>query len=375
LRVVLIGPVYPYRGGIAHYTAMLARALAERHETLVISFQRQYPGWLYPGKSDRDPSQTPLRVEAEYTLDPLDPRTWRRAARRAIEFGADLVVMQWWTTFWAPAFGSLARRLRQAGMPVTFIIHNVLPHETRPWDRTLARWVLSPAASLVVQSSREQTRLRTLGLPAPVTLAPMPLFTGLSGLPVPRDDARSRLGLPPDAAVALFFGVVRPYKGLACLLEAVALLRNAGTPVQLLVVGQIWEGKDDYLRQIARLRLDELVTLDDRYIPDEELPALFGAADVFVAPYIDGTQSAALNTALAFGLPAVATQILVDGANPPDPGLVTVPSYDAPALATAILAVLRRHRESRPAAICGWDALVRALELTVPAESSHVAPN
>ena len=111
MKFVLVGPVYPYRGGIAHYTTMLAQTLAKRGSQFhVVSFRRQYPRWLYPGKSDRDPSQEPLRVNAEYLLDPLYPWTWWQTARRIAEWKPDVVIFQWWTTFWAPAFAALAFR-------------------------------------------------------------------------------------------------------------------------------------------------------------------------------------------------------------------------------------------------------------------------
>jgi glycosyltransferase involved in cell wall biosynthesis len=129
VRLSIVGPVYPYRGGIAHYTMHLARKLiACGHEIQVISFYRQYPAWLYPGESDKDPSDNPMIVPAEYLLAPLLPWTWVKAARRIREFEPDIVVIQWWTTFWAPAFWLLAKWLRNRGLQVIYMIHNVLPN-------------------------------------------------------------------------------------------------------------------------------------------------------------------------------------------------------------------------------------------------------
>ena len=142
----MIGPVYPYRGGIAHFTSALAEAIAgEGHEIKIISFKRQYPKFLYPGKSDRDPSAEVRPVAAEFILDPLYPWTWDKARQEIVKFEPELVVFQWWTTFWAPAYGSMARGLKKAGIKHVFLIHNVLPHEVRPWDRPLAQYALSTA--------------------------------------------------------------------------------------------------------------------------------------------------------------------------------------------------------------------------------------
>jgi len=363
VKVALVGPVYPYRGGIAHYTTMLARALAEKHETLVVSFRRQYPSWLYPGKTDRDPSREPLRVEAEYLLDPLYPWTWRRTANRIAAFGPDVVVLQWWTTFWAPAFGVLTWLLRRRSLKVVFLIHNLLPHEPAPWDRWLARAVLGQASSFIAQAPGERNRLLALLPNAQVRLCPMPAFHDLAGRRLPRAEARRRLGLPAESLVLLFFGIVRPYKGLKHLIDAVAILRDSGQPATLLVAGEFWGGKAEYQQQIAQLDLTDHVVLDDRYIPNEELPVFFAAADVFVAPYVSGTQSASLRTALAFGLPAVVTDAIAGDLPAGAPGVQVAPAGDAAALAEGV----RRAGVDPGTAPCpppelGWRDVVAEIE-------------
>jgi glycosyltransferase involved in cell wall biosynthesis len=363
VRVALVGPVHPYRGGIAHYTTMLARALAEKHETLVISFRRQYPDWLYPGKTDQDPSRAPLRVDAEYLLDPFYPWTWQRTANRIAGFGPDVTVLQWWTTFWAPALGALAWLLRRRGLKVVFLLHNVLPHEPAPWDRWLARAVLGQTNSFIAQAPGERDRLLALLPNAQVRLCPMPAFHELAGQRLPRAEARRRLGLPAEALVLLFFGIVRPYKGLKHLIDAVAILKDSGQPAILLVAGEIWAGKAAYQQQAARLGLTDHVVLDDRYIPNEELPAFFAAADVFVAPYVSGTQSASLRTALAFGLPLVVTDAIAGDLPAGAPGAQVVSAADAPALAVGV----RRAVADADWAPCapaehGWGNVVAEIE-------------
>lgn len=369
MRVVLIGPVYPYRGGIAHYTAMLARALAERHETLVISFKRQYPGWLYPGKSDRDPSQRPLRVEAEYVLDPVDPRTWRHAARRATEFGADLVIMQWWTTFWAPAFGVLARLLRRQGHRVVFVIHNVLPHEARPWDRAVARGALRAGHGFVVSTEQEKSNLLAVLPDTPqsgVVVRPHPVYDMFAAdAPAPRE-ARERLGLPGNAPVLLFFGLVRPYKGLMHLIEALREVRSLGLDFHLVVAGEFWEDKRTYLEALERTGLVAHVTVVDRYIPDEELSLYFSACDAVVLPYVHATQSGVAQLAIGFNRPVIGTSV---GDLPQMSGLgesvILVPPANSQALAQAIVGFLRnRPRSGAPvhAPRREWADLVAGIE-------------
>ena len=361
MKLVLVGPVHPLRGGIAHYTALLARALtAQGHTVLVVSFRRLYPRWLYPGDSDRDPSAQPWRVEAEYLLDTLWPPSWWQAAARIHRFGPDLVVLQWWTTFLAPAWWVLARQLRRAGLRLAFLIHNVLPHEPRPGDAWLARRVLRLAQAFLVQSEAELTRLRVLLPEAQARVATLPVFGGFTDGAVPGEEARRRLGLPEAAGVILFFGIVRPYKGLGVLLEAMAQLHRGGQPAHLLVAGEFWEDQRSYAQTIERLGLEAFVHLTGRYVPNEEVGLYFSAADVFAAPYVGGTQSAAVKVALAFGLPVVTTRA-ADVAG--QPGHRVVAPGDAGALADALHAMLQSSplHTTVPPAADGWDDLAAAV--------------
>ena len=147
LTFALIGPVYPYRGGIAHYTTLLARVLrAAQNGVLLVSFKRQYPRWLFPGRSDKDPSQQPLTADdPHYWIDSLNPLTWLTAFQRIRRVRPDVLVLQWWTPFWTPVWLTLllANKLL-LGSRVCVICHNVLPHETRPWSP----WARAPGAAL-----------------------------------------------------------------------------------------------------------------------------------------------------------------------------------------------------------------------------------
>ena len=160
MRIVLINPIYPYRGGVAYQTTLLERSLrANNHEVLVISFQRQYPCWLYPGSSDQDPSKCTLRSEAEFLLDPIYPWTWYKTRQRIKEFFPHQVVFQWWTTFWAISFANLSAYCRRNRIHVAFILHNVQPHEQRLWDAWLVRSALQNGNTIIAQNPTEARRL------------------------------------------------------------------------------------------------------------------------------------------------------------------------------------------------------------------------
>jgi D-inositol-3-phosphate glycosyltransferase len=370
MNLILIGPVHPYRGGIAHYTTMLAQALYKRSSsTHVVSFRRQYPRWLYPGKSDRDPSRNPVKVPAEYLLDPLYPWTWIQAARRIVELKPDCVIFPWWSTFWGPAFFVLAFLIRRRRINVMFVVHNVMPHEPRPWDKILTRLALSQAQQLLVPTEREKNRLLSLLPRSNIILTRLPLFDLYADHRLKQANAKEQLGFPLDKPLALFFGLVRPYKGLKYAMEAVAQLKSENYPLHLLVAGEFWEDLNSYNDLIRQLDLAGYVRLDDRYIPDEEVPVYFSAADVFLAPYINDTQSGAVKIALSFNLPVVISRAITSEELEKNPlhRLYWVEPADAPAIARAVSLCLRENSNySRSFSSSSnpqeWDSLVDHIE-------------
>ncbi|MDT8898585.1 glycosyltransferase [Thermanaerothrix sp. 4228-RoL] len=343
MRVALIGPVYPYRGGIAHYTASLAEAFQQvGHEVLIYSFLRQYPYWLYPGKSDKEPSQQNIYFPVVYTIDTMNPYTWVGTAKSIKEDHPDLVVFQWWTTFMSPAFTTIGYYCRQQQFPVVFLIHNVYPHEKRWLDRGLAWLTLRLGDAFIVQSDQEKNKLLSLLPNARVYLHPHPVYFPFAGLRLDNISAKTHLGLDTSLPVVLFFGIVRPYKGLSLLLEAIAVLKQRGYFIQVLVVGEFWEDINKYQQLIRKLEISDLVYLENRYIPNEEVPLYFSAADIFVAPYISGTQSGAVKLAMGFGLPIVVSDIICDDVLCNSDIVVKFPVRDTGQLAVAIQHALEK---------------------------------
>lgn len=361
MRLTLIGPVYPYRGGIAHFTARLANHTRQANHALqLVSFSSQYPRWLYPGASDREPGLPPPDLDARYTLSALNPLSWTATADLIQRHSPQAAIFQWWTPFWGPAFGATVALLRRQKIPITFIIHNVLPHERKPLDAVLTRQVLSMASRLIVMSQNEFDRLQALMQFSDVRLTQLPVFDMFPSTHLTAPEARQALGIPATATVLLFFGLVRPYKGLPYAIDALAHLDDN---FHLLIAGEFWEDPDRYHTQIARLNLTSRVTILNRYISNEEVAVVFKAADVFLAPYLRTSQSAAAKTAIARGLPIVASpaaaqDLLAMGYH------VDVPSsLSGSALADVIQAVT--HRTTPPTLPMnptpGWDALLTHL--------------
>ena len=238
-RFCLIGPTYPYRGGIAHYTTLLAQHLREEHEVLLLSFSRQYPAWLFPGKSDKDPSERPLQTEARYQLDPLNPLTWRRTLRQIREWQPDMVVIPWWHPYFALVWTALGRSIRRLSPrpKLIFICHNVRPHEQGRLSKLLLprilKTVLGQGDGYIVHSQADRAILLEVLPQAQVTVSPLPTYASLGG----ESATELPVALPSDRPLLLFCGLVRPYKGLDVLLEAMALLTR---PVHLLIAGEFW---------------------------------------------------------------------------------------------------------------------------------------
>ncbi|MFC2042748.1 glycosyltransferase [Chloroflexota bacterium] len=368
MNITLVGPVYPFRGGIAHFNTLLARALKNHgHHTQVISFKKQYPNWLYPGRSDQDPSKRPLRVDAEFLLDPFCPWTWHQTAERILQVQPDFVVIHWWTTFWAVPFAALSAFLRRKHILTVYLIHNVTPHEKKTWDPWLARLALSKGDAFLVQTHQEKQHLLYLMPDARVKVSQHPVYSIFTESRIPKDQAKKRLGLTEESPIILFFGIVRKYKGLKYLLEALALLRDQEVKTYLVIAGEFWEDIAIYTRQIEDLNLSNLVRIDDRYVPNEEVTLLLSAADLMVAPYVHGTQSGAAEVALGSGLPLIVTDIVAQGIPERNKDKITVvPAADSSALASAIKNLIQKPNTEESICITAdddWDVFVTDLEI------------
>lgn len=311
MNLVLVGPTYPYRGGISHYTTLLYRALSQQHDVRIFSFAWQYPRWLFPGKSDRDPSRMPLQADALYPLTPLTPSSWWRTAAAIVAYRPTAVIIAWWHPYWAPSFGVLARLLRRADVRVYYICHNILPHERHWWDGLPVQFALSPAEACIVHSHADAQALQQILPQMPVYTSFLPTYRDLANTTQKsndekNDNMRSNLGLPPGKPVVLFFGLVRAYKGLPILLQALA---QTPLPLHLLVVGEFWEPVEDCWAKIRMLGLGEKVTVINEYVPNEDIASYFHVADVLVAPYLEASQSAVIQLALGLGVPVIASAV------------------------------------------------------------------
>ncbi len=348
MKITSVGPSPPWRGGIAQYHYALAEQLAEEGARVsVLNFIHLYPRLLFPGSTPVDNSEGALPALGEAVLRPLWPPSWNRAARRVRDEHPDAVLLHWWHPFFAPAYLGLLRRIPPE-IPVGIICHNVFSHERMPGGRRLTAKFIRRADFLITGGRDMAGEVRELNSNAVVEVVAHPRYDlpFIGELPT-RDGAREQLGLGRDETVFLFFGLVREYKGLEVLLEA---LTRIGTDSDwtCLVAGEFYEPRDPYDRRIREAGLEDRIRILDRYLPNSEVPGIFTAADLTVLPYRHATQSGVAALSIALRRPVLTTRVgalpetIVEGEN----GWL-VPPNDPDALAGVLGEIAQDRRQAR----------------------------
>lgn len=307
MKICIVGPAHPYRGGLASIMEIMGRTFARRgHEVTIRTFTLQYPAFLFPGKSQTVDTPAPADLTITREVNTVNPFNWLAVGRAIRRERPDMVLMKYWTPFMAPCFGTIARLARRNGHTrVICQIDNVEPHEHHLTDRPFNRYYLSSVDGFVYMSEQVHRELRGY-TQVPALFSPHPLFENF-GRPVGRAEACSRLNLDPAQRYALFFGLIRDYKGLDILLDAWAAYRRSG--YRLIVAGEFYASREKYLAQIERLGLGDEVILHDFFVPDESVRYYFSAADVVVQPYKTATQSGVTQIAYNFGTPMIVTRV------------------------------------------------------------------
>ncbi|OGX84054.1 glycosyl transferase family 1 [Hymenobacter lapidarius] len=311
MKVVIIGPAYPLRGGLATYNERLARAFAEADDAVrIVTFSLQYPDFLFPGQTQFSTEAGPADVAIEVSLNSVSPWSWWQVGRKLRAERPDLVIFRFWLPFMGPALGTVARLVRGNGHTrVVAITDNVIPHEKRPGDGPLTRYFLSACDGFVTMSRSVLADLQRLGFASkPALYRPHPLYDNFGPIK-PKDTALQALGLPDSTGYLLFFGFIRAYKGLDIMLEAFADKRVAALPVKLIVAGEFYEDAAPYDALIHRYNLEERIVRATDFIPNEKVVDYFCAADLVVQPYKNATQSGVSQIAYHFERPMLVTDV------------------------------------------------------------------
>lgn len=307
LKIAIVGPAHPYRGGLASIMETMAREYQQRgYEVNILTFTLQYPSLLFPGKSQTVETPAPQDLNIERCVSTINPLSWWRVGRRLRRESPDIVLMKYWTPFMAPCFGTIARLARKnKHTKVICQIDNVEPHEHHITDRMFNRYFLRSVDGFIYMSEQVHGELKAY-TSAPALFSPHPMFEHF-GERVERTEACKKLGLDPSQRYALFFGLIRDYKGLDTLLEAWARFRRSGH--KLLIAGEFYASRDKYIELIKRLGLESEIILHDHFVPDSEVRNYFSASDCVVLPYKTATQSGVTQIAYNFCTPIIVTRV------------------------------------------------------------------
>ena len=306
-KIVLVGPVYPYKGGISHYTGLMYRALSKKYDVTMISYSFQYPKLLYK-KEQRDYSNDSFKIEdTNYLINTANPFNWIISAKKIKDIHPDLIIIQWWHPYFAPCYMVLLRHLR--GIKTLFVCHNVFPHERFPMDKLLTKQTLRKGDCFIVQSSQDENDLKSILPNAHYKRAVHPTYNAFRMQNMSKEQARGLLGVSPDKKILLFFGFVRKYKGLDYLIKAMPDIEKKIDNCKLLIVGDFGDDKAEYMQLIEQNGVLDIIDIYDGYIPDKEVEKYFAASDVVVLPYISATQSGIVQIAYGFDKPVIATNV------------------------------------------------------------------
>jgi glycosyltransferase involved in cell wall biosynthesis len=341
--VCVVGPGTRFLSGITYYTYSLIEALSEAgHQCSAVLIRNLVPARFYPGRARVGGALTELSLPPDVRrVDGVD-WYWGRSLARAVAFlrreRPEVLVLQWWTGAVLHTYLALAIVARLHGAKVVVEFHEAqdvgearLPFAARYMD-ILGRSVLRLSTAQLVHSDFD-CRLVTTRYPIAGTVAQVP-HAGYDYLP-PQPPLRDA----PDGVVnLLYFGVIRPFKGVEDLIAALDLLGDAASRFWLTLVGETWEGWDMASRLVASSRHRGRITFVNRYVTDAEVAGYFAGADIVVLPYHRSSSSGPLQIAMAAGLPVVTTRVggLVE-ATAHYPGAVLAAPASPASLADGIL--------------------------------------
>lgn len=304
--VVILGPAYPLRGGIANLNEALCDNLIKSGiKSEVVSFSLQYPSFLFPGTTQYETSVIKHSFKITPLLNSVNPLTWIKAIRYIENIRPQLVIVRYWLPFMAPCLGYVARKLRKHQIRVIAITDNVIPHENRIGDKALTGYFIGSCDAFIVMSEKVKQDIEKFTKTKPVQFTPHPVYN-IFGESVERNTACEELKLNKDKKYILFFGFIRHYKGLDLLIEAMQYVDDS---VHLLVAGEFYEDKKPYDDLIHKLQLESRVHIADGYIPKEKVKYYFSAADMVVQPYREATQSGVTQIAYSFNKPMIVTNV------------------------------------------------------------------
>ena len=337
-KVVIIGPAWPLRGGLATFDQRLSKQFTdEGMDCSIYSFSLQYPSFLFPGTTQYSSEPAPAGIKIFSAINSVNPFNWISVGNRLKKLKPDVIVVRYWLPFMGPALGTVLRRVKKNGHTrVVAITDNVLPHEKRPGDTSFTKYFLASCDAFITMSEKVLHDLKLFVNNKPMTQVLHPLYDNF-GAPVTKEEARKTLGLNQQEKIILFFGFIRKYKGLDMLLEAMKIIKQKNAGIKLLVAGEFYEDEKPYRELIEKNQLNDVLILRTEFIADSAVKYYLCAADVVVQPYRNATQSGVTPLAYHFEKPMIVTNVGSLPALVPDGKVGLVAEPDPASIAAAIM--------------------------------------
>ena len=309
-KAIFIGPAYPYRGGIAAFNENIADVFQKNGWTCkLITFTQQYPNFLFPGKTQLTTDDAPPNLTIDRGIYSTNPLNWLKISKQIVSEAPDIVITQYWMPFMAPAFGTILRGIKK-GLPDTkciTIVHNFKPHESRIGDKQLNKFIVNRTDNLVCLSENVKQEVQKSTNNDQVHALFHPIYDHY-GETINQEQAKLQLGLDPKYKYILFFGLVRQYKGLDLLIEALNHIKSEEN-IKLIIAGEFYENEKKYDQLIKKYYLNKQIIKVNQYIPNDDVPKYFCSAELIVLPYKTATQSGVVPIALHFNKNVVVTDV------------------------------------------------------------------
>lgn len=366
MKIAILSPFYPYRGGLAQLNARLYTELSKRNEVKAFTFTTLYPNFLFPGKTQYVTEEDSATViDSKRVLSSINPISYIQTARRINKYAPDILLIPYWMSFMAPAFGTVCLFLNKKTKIVS-LVHNAISHERIMVEKPLAKYFFNKCDAFIVMSEPVRKDLLFLKKEANILLQPHPIYDHYAER-TDKVSACRKLGIRADKKNLLFFGLIRDYKGLDILIKAMSELDDS---YQLIISGESYGSFDKYTELINNSPLKDNIVVFEQYIPDDMVTTLFSAADTLVLPYRSATQSGVVALAYQLELPMVATNVGALGSTVRNSGTgLIVPSATSTDIAEGIKDFfssenIDHYKENliKEKKRLSWDNFIRSIE-------------
>jgi len=309
MKIALVSVAPPYRGGISTHSAILSQYLSKVHSVKVFNFNRQYPSFLFPGKTQFFNNGEFPSFKSKHIIDSIGPKSWKITARHIIEYAPDLIIYRFWNPFFGLSMGSIAKSIRKISPQIKQIAlcDNVIPHESSFIDKWLTMRLFNMLDGFLVQSDGVKNELKNLMPNTIIEKRFHPIYDNY-GPRIEKDFARKQHDITTKHLI-LYFGIVRDYKGLDVLIKATKLLKEKLDDFHVLAVGESYGSPEKYISLINKLGVNDVFTWENRFIPDSEVSSYFSSSDVMALPYHSASQSGIVQIAYSFNIPVVVTNV------------------------------------------------------------------